>query len=278
MSVSTQTSARDRFSAQLSRLSPPLLGQLGGILCAFAAIVYLQIPQLAAIKERSKIMDKSQLRAAEAQTKTHLSLAKTLPTFGFHNLVADWYFIDFIQYFGDTDLRQKAGYGAAMEYFEAILDRDPRFMAAYFYLSSTGSMYAGAPERSVKIMARGLKSLSPKVPDRGYYIWRLKAVDELLFLGDVPAARNSMQNAAHWARQHSTPEGQNIARLSQNTAAYLARNPNSKQAQFDAWNMVLSAAVDELVIKRAIAGIIASGGKVTTTPNGEFKVEPPAKD
>lgn len=278
MSVSTQTSARDRFSAQLSRLSPPLLGQLGGILGAFAAIVYLQIPQLAAIKERSKIMDKSQLRAAEAQTKTHLSLAKTLPTFGFHNLVADWYFIDFIQYFGDTDLRQKAGYGAAMEYFEAILDRDPRFMAAYFYLSSTGSMYAGAPERSVKIMARGLKSLSPQVPDRGYYIWRLKAVDELLFLGNVTAARNSMQNAAHWARQYSTPEGQNIARLSQNTAAYLARNPNSKQAQFDAWNMVLSAAVDELVIKRAIAGIIASGGKVTTTPNGEFKVEPPAKD
>ncbi len=278
MSVSTQTSARDKFSAQLSQFSPTLFGQLGCIVGAFAAIVYLQTPQLAAIKERSKIMDKSQLRAAEAQTKIHLSLAKTLPTFGFNNLVADWYFIDFIQYFGDTDVRQKAGYGAAMEYFEAILDRDPRFMAAYFYLSSTGSMYAGAPERSVKIMESGLKSLSPKVPDRGYYIWRLKAVDELLFLGDVPAARNSMQNAANWARQYSTPEGKNIARLSQNTAAYLARNPNSKQAQFDAWNMVLSSAVDDFVIKRAIAGIIATGGKVTTTPTGEFKVEAPAKD
>jgi tetratricopeptide (TPR) repeat protein len=278
MSVSTQTPARDKFNALLSQLSPTLLGQLASIVGAFAAIVYLQTPQLAAIKERSKIMDKSQLRTAEAQTKIHLSLAKTLPTFGFHNLVADWYFIDFIQYFGDADVRQKAGYGAAMEYFDAILDRDPRFMAAYFYLSSTGSMYAGAPERSVKIMARGLKSISPKVPDRSYYIWRLKAVDELLFLGDVPAARNSMQNAANWARQYTTPEGQNIARISQNTAAYLARNPNSKQAQFDAWNMVLGAAVDELVIKRAIAGIIATGGKVTTTPTGEFKVEPPAKD
>ena len=278
MSVSAQTSARDKFGAQLSQLSPTLFGQLGCIIGAFAAIVYLQTPQLAAIKERSKILDKSQLRTAEAQAKVHLSLAKTLPTFGFNNLVADWYFIDFIQYFGDTDLRQKAGYGAAMEYFDAILDRDPRFLAAYFYLSSTGSMYAGAPERSVKIMERGLKSLSPQVPDRGYYIWRLKAVDELLFLGDVPAARNSMQYAANWARQYSTPEGKNIARLSQNTAAYLARNPNSKQAQFDAWNMILNAAVDDFVIKRAIAGIIATGGKVTTTPTGEFKVEAPAKD
>lgn len=278
MSVSAQTSARDKFSAQLAQLSPTLLGQLGCIAGAIAAIVYLQIPQLATLKERSKIMNQSRLRQEEAQTKAHLSLAKTLPTFGFDNLVADWYFIDFIQYFGDSDVRQKAGYGAAMEYFDAILDRDPRFLNAYFYLSSTGSMYAGAPERSVKIMERGLKSLSPKVPDRGYFIWRLKAVDELLFLGDVPAARKSMQNAANWAQQYATPEGQNIARLSQNTAAYLARNPNSKQAQFDAWNMVLSSAVDDFVIKRAIEGIKATGGKVTTTPDGKFEVLAPAKD
>jgi tetratricopeptide (TPR) repeat protein len=278
MSVSTQTSARAKFSAALSQFSPPLFGQLGCIVGAVAAIVYLQIPHLTAIKERSKMMNQSLLRQEEAQTKVHLSLAKTLPTFGFDNLVADWYFIDFIQYFGDTDVRQQAGYGAAMEYFEAILDRDPRFLSGYFYLSSTGSMYAGAPERSVKIMERGLKSLSPQVPDRGYYVWRLKAVDELLFLGDVPAARKSMQSAANWAQQSATPEGQNIARLSQNTAAYLARNPNSKQAQFDAWNMVLNAAVDDFVIKRAIEGIKATGGKVTTTPDGEFKVEAPAKD
>ncbi|WP_310486609.1 hypothetical protein [Chamaesiphon sp. VAR_69_metabat_338] len=278
MSVSTQTSARDKFSTQLSQLSPTLLGQLGCILGAFVAIVYLQTPQLATLKERSKIMNQSLLRQEEAQMKVHLSLAKTLPTFGFDNLVADWYFIDFIQYFGDTDVRQKAGYGAAMEYFDAILTRDPRFLHGYFYLSSTGSMYAGAPERSVKIMEQGLKSLSPKVPDRGYYVWRLKGVDELLFLGDIPAARNSMQHAADWAQQTSTPEGQNIARLSQNTAAYLARNSNSKQAQFDAWNMVLNAAVDDFVIKRAIAGIRATGGKVTTTPTGEFKIEAPAKD
>ena len=278
MSVSTQTSARAKFSAALCQFSPTLCGQLGCIVGAVTAIVYLQIPQLTALKERGKIMNQSLLRQEEARTKVHLALAKTLPTFGFDNLVADWYFIDFIQYFGDTDVRQQAGYGAAMEYFEAILDRDPRFMAAYFYLSSTGSIYAGAPERSVKIMERGLKSLSPQVPDRGYYVWRLKAVDELLFLGDVPAARQSMQSAANWARQSPTPEGQNIARLSQNTAAYLARNSNSKQAQFDAWNMVLNAAVDDFVIKRAIEGIQATGGKVTTTPDGEFKVEAPAKD
>ena len=277
MSVSIPISVWEKFRTKLAQVSPTLFVQVGCILGAFSVVVYLQTPQLASLKQR-KSLDKAMLRQQEAQLKAQLSIAKTLPTFGFDNLVADWHFIDFIQYFGDTEVRTKAGYGASMEYFEAMLDRDPRFLYAYFYLSSTGSLYAGQPEKSVSLMNSGLKSLSPKVPDRGYYIWRLKAVDELLFLGKIPDARNSMLTAANWARQSSTTEGQNVARLSQGTAAYLARNPNSKQAQFDAWNMVLGAAVDDFVIKRAIVGIRSTGGKVTISPSGEFKVEAPAKD
>ena len=277
MSISIPISVWEKFRTKLAQVSPTLFVQVGCILGAFSVVVYLQTPQLASLKQR-KSLTKAVLGQQEAQLKAQLSIAKTLPTFGFDNLVADWHFIDFIQYFGDTEVRAKAGYGASMEYFEAMLDRDPRFLYAYFYLSSTGSLYAGQPEKSVSLMNGGLKSLSPKVPDRGYYIWRLKAVDELLFLGKVPDARNSMLTAANWARQSSTTEGQNVARLSQNTAAYLARNPNSKQAQFDAWNMVLGAAVDDFVIKRAIVGIRSTGGKVTISPSGEFKVQAPAKD
>jgi hypothetical protein len=159
-----------------------------------------------------------------------------------------------------------------------ILDRDPRFLYAYYYLSNTGSLYAAQPERSVALMTQGLKSFTPQVPDRGYYVWRLKGVDELLFLGRIPDARTSMLTAANWARQQLDREGQNVAQVSLNTAKYLARNPNSKQAQFDAWNMVLTGAVDESVAKRAIAEIRAMGGKVTTTSTGELKVEAPVND
>lgn len=277
MSVSIPNPVWNTFRAKLSQVSPAILGQLSCICGAFAAIVYLQTPQLAALKQ-PKTLNTTMLQQEEANTKVRLEIAKTLPSFGFDNLVADWQFIQFIQYFGDNEVRKKAGYGAAMEYLEAILDRDPRFLYAYFYLSSTGSLYAGQPERSVSLMDRGLKSLSPQVPDRGYYIWRLKAVDELLFLGKIPDARNSMQTAATWASQNATPEAQNVAKLSQNTANYLSRNPNSKQAQFDAWNMVLAAAVDDFVIKRAIDGIRSTGGNVTISPTGEFKVEAPARD
>jgi tetratricopeptide (TPR) repeat protein len=277
MSVSIPTSVWEKLRAKLSQLSPTLIG-FGSIVGIFTAIVYLQTHQLATLKYQRKSLDKAVLQQEEAMAKAHLTIARTLPTFGFDNLVADWHFLDFIQYFGDTEVRAKAGYGASMEYFEAILDRDPRFLYAYFYLSSTGALYAGEPERSVELMNRGLKSLSPQVPERGYYIWRLKAVDELLFLGRVADARNSMQTAANWAQQQPNPEAQNVARLSQSTATYLARNPKSKKAQFDAWNMVLGAAVDDFAIKRAIAEIRAMGGKVTVTPTGEFTVTPPAKD
>ncbi len=278
MSVSISSSGWDKFKTKLAWASPALCGQLGGFLGAVVVIIYLQTPQLAAIKQQGKNLSKAALQQEEAKAQAQLSISKQLPTFGFRNLVANWHFINFMQYFGDNEVRQKAGYASAMEYFDAILDRDPRFLEAYYYLSNAGSIYAGQPERSVNLMNRGLKSLSPKVPDRGYFIWRLKAVDELLFLGRVPEARNSMQNAANWAKQYNTEEGQNVARLSQNTANYLARNPNSKKAQFDAWNMVLNAAIDDFVIKRAIVGIQATGGKVTISPTGEFKVEAPAKD
>ena len=277
MSASIQISAWGKLRSKLAP-SPVLFGQVGSILGAFTAIVSLQAPQLASLKQQNQNTSKVYLQQQEADLKAQLSIAKTLPTFGFDNIIADWHFIDFIQYFGDNELRSQAGYGAAMEYFEAMLDRDPRFLYAYFYLSSTGSIYAGKPEKSVSLMEKGLKSLTPQVPDRGYYIWRLKAVDELLFLGKIPDARQSMLSAANWASQAATPEGENVAKLSQGTANYLARNPNSKQAQFDAWNMVLSAAVDDTVVKRAIAGIRSTGGKVTISPNGKFEVEAPAKD
>ena len=165
-----------------------------------------------------------------------------------------------------------------MDYFDVILDRDPRFFYAYYYLSTTASIYAGQPEKSVALMTQGLKSLTPQVPDRSYYIWRLKAVDELLFLGKVADARNSMLTAAQWASYYPNLEGQNAVRASLNTANYLTRNPNSKQAQFDAWNMVLTTAVDESVTKRAIGEIRSLGGKVTIGSTGELKVEAPTSD
>lgn len=275
MSVSISTPSGDKFSAKPLLL---LIGQLGCIFSMFAVVVYLQSPQLASLKRSHKDTNKAKLQQAQAQAKIQLAAAKTFPTLGFRNIVANWYFINFVLYFGDEEVRQQVGYELALDYFDIIVDRDPRFVYAYYYLSATGSLYAGQPERSVDLMAKGLSSMTPKIPSRGYYIWRLKSTDELLFLGKVPDARRSMETAVEWASQYDDPDSKNAIRASQRTVNYLKRNPNSKQAQFDAWNMVLSNAIDKQVMKRAISEIRALGGKVSISPTGEFKVEPPAGD
>jgi tetratricopeptide (TPR) repeat protein len=277
MSISIPTAPGNKLSEKVSTLWQ----QVGAIACTlgtFAIVIALQTPQLAILKHQATPSSKAALQRGETKTRVQLGLVKALPSFGFKNIVADWYFIDFLQYFGDGEVRQQAGYGAAVDYFDLILDRDPWFIMGYYYLSNTASLYAGQPDRSVEIMDRGLKSFSPRVPDRGYYIWRMKAVDELLFLGKAPEAKQSMLTAARWASQNPDEESQRVAKISQDTADYLARNPNSKQAQFDAWNMVLSSAVDEVAIKRAIAAIRAIGGKVTIGADGQMKVDAPPKD
>jgi hypothetical protein len=278
MSVSIPSSLGDKFKAMFSQLSPSLFRQISWMLGAFAIVIHLQTPQLAALKQQHQGLSKADLLQAEARAKVRLSLVKRLPGLGFDHIIADWHFMEFLQYFGDADVRNQVGYGAALDYFDVILNRDPRFLYAYYYLSNTGSLYAGQPERSVAMMTQGLKSFTPQVPDRGYYVWRLKGVDELLFLGKIKDARTSMLTAAEWAQQHPDRDAFNAAQASLRTATYLARNPKSKQAQFDAWNMVLSSAVDRSVAKRAIAEIRATGGKVTASPTGELKVEAPVKD
>jgi tetratricopeptide (TPR) repeat protein len=275
MSVSIKTPVWAESSAKQSLT---LCGQLAAILGTFAVVICLQNTQLASLKQSRQGLSRVALGQEEIKTKMQLSLVQSLPSFGFKNIIADWYFMNFLQYFGDAEVRQQAGYGAAIDYFDLILDRDPRFLYAYYYLSNTGSLYAGQPDRSVDLMAKGLKSLTPKIPNRGYYIWRLKSTDELLFLGKVPDALRSMRTAVEWAKQYSDPESENVVRVSERTVKYLARNPKSKQAQFEAWNMVLGNAIDKPVVERAIAEIRSLGGKVTTSPTGELKVEAPAKD
>ena len=105
-------------------------------------------------------------------------------------------YIDFLQFFGDDEARDRTGYRLSPEYFEVILGRDPRFLDAYLGLSVSSSLYGGMPEKSIALMDKGLKSLSPQLPKKSYYIWRYKGTDELLFLGNAQAAQTSFLKAA----------------------------------------------------------------------------------
>jgi hypothetical protein len=243
-----------------------------------ASISLMQIPKLQKLLINKQSISAETLEKDLKKESLRLNLLQNLPSFSYKNLIADWVYIDFLQFFGDDEARGKTGFSLSPEYFEVILGRDPRFLEAYLGLSVSTSLYGGMPDKTIALMEKGLKSLSPQVPKKSYYIWRYKGTDELLFLGDAQAAQTSFLKAAEWANTYSDEESKQIVSISQKTAEFLSKNPDSKAARVATWAMVLNNNVDEKTRKRAIREIEALGAKVVTNPDGTTGITLPAKD
>lgn len=264
-------------SNRMFAISRQTIGTSLTVCLCMLGVGLMQFPQLQKLLNNQKSSSLETLEAEIKAEQIRLNILKQMPSFGYDNLIADWAYINFLQYFGDDEARAKTGYSISPEYFEVILGRDPRFLGAYLGLSASTSMYAGMPERSIELMEENLKFLSPKVPEKSYYVWRYKGIDELLFLGDSQAAKQSFIKTADWASKSSDEESKLTADRSQKTAQFLNRNPDSKIARISTWVMVLNNGVDERTRKRAISEIKALGGDVVSTPEGN-KIILPKKD
>ena len=176
---------------------------------------------------------------AEQQEAVRLKMLRQTPTFGFDNLVADWTFLNFLQYYGDTPVRDKTGYSLSPQYFDIITKRDPRFVDAYLFLSGTLSYQLGQPELAIKMMDRGTAALSPAVSPKAFQVWRFKGLDQLLLLGDVPGSVKSHEMAAKWVE--GTPDRE-LAPLFQQIAAFLRKDPDSVPVRLQAWSTIYAQA------------------------------------
>ncbi len=267
-----------------ARFPKPLNQSVSLCLIALLSIItlrWLQLPQLNQLKRGSQDTSTAELQQEIEAEKVRLNLLQKFPTFGFNNLLADWVFLNFLQYFGDDEVRAKTGYQLSPDYFEVIIDRDPKFLQAYFFLSGSTSIYAGIPQRSVALMEKGLQFLRPKAPPQSYYVWRYKGIDELLFLGEGKAAQHSFEMAAEWASYYNDAESQSVAAISRRTAQFLERKPDSRIAQANAWSLVLSNAIksnDKGSAQLAINRIEALGGQVSISEEGAVKVFLPKED
>lgn len=234
------------------------------------AIVSIQIPKASYQQQQP---DRAKLVRQENSEKLRLNLLEKIPVFGFTNLVADWTYLNFIQYFGDTTARQLTGYSLSPEYFAVIVQHNPRLVDAYFYLSPATSLFAGRPDRSVALIAQGLQSITPTIDHTAYLLWFYKGADELLFLGDDRAARHSYEMAAEWASTFAN--NPIVAARARETAQFLTKNPKSLQARIGAWTMILNNARDDATRQIAILNIEKLGGEVMIDPNGMLKIKIP---
>ncbi|KYC43479.1 hypothetical protein WA1_10460 [Scytonema hofmannii PCC 7110] len=238
----------------------------------------LQMPRMQKLLHSNKTVPVKTLQRELDLERTRLNLMEKIPSFGYDNVIANFAYLWFLQYFGDDEVRSKTNYSLSPQYFEIILARDPRFITAYLGLSTSTSMYAAMPEYSIKLMEKGLKSLSPFAPTKSYYVWRYKGIDELLFLGQSLKARQSFEKTSEWASHHSDEESKQATAISKKTAEFLSRNPNSTYARIATWAMVLNNQVDDKTRQRAIREIQALGGDVTNNTDGTHKIKLPEKD
>jgi hypothetical protein len=268
---------------------------LGAIAGFMGIALALQLPRL---NQKLAGQTPEADRQAVEQEKARLRLLKKLPAsgFGLNNIIANLTFLNFLQYFGDDKARvdSKTGYGLSHDYFDVIVDRDPRFLYSYLFLSASNSFTDGV-ERSIEIYNRGLKSLSPEQMAYAYTVWRRKGVDQLLFLGDAKGAMESNFMAADWARRarfgpdlNFGPQGlaefKVIAQRTRELAEFLRDSLNSKdlqklaanikRARIATWVEVLQNGVDKKTREKAVAEIAKLGMDIQFQENGTLKLIP----
>ncbi|WP_416670289.1 hypothetical protein [Egbenema bharatensis] len=147
-----------RFEAGLVREWRSLIVGLLVMAACVVAIVSFQLPQLRQLESGADLSVAEVNQAVEAE-RLQLQVLQRMPAFGFDNLLSDWAFLRFLQYFGDEPARSKTDYRLSPEFFEVVIGRNPNFLLAYTFLSTSTSIYAGKPERTIAIAQRGIESL-----------------------------------------------------------------------------------------------------------------------
>ncbi len=239
------------------------------------SIIYLQKRNL---KQQEIVTDNTYYLLEEQKLASIAKLQKNMPSFGFDNLLADLTYLNYVQYFGDGKAREVTGYSVVTDYFEDIVNRDPNFIQSHLVMSSANSLFAAQPEKTVDLINQALENVNPQVPNYPFLLWTYKATDEILFLGDIKAAKNSYQNAAKWAKTYRGYEndlGKEMSERFNKTANFLASDPNPAQAQFGAWMSTLTTAKDRKTQDYVLKRLKELGAEINISPDGRLDIKPP---
>ncbi|AFY80436.1 hypothetical protein [Oscillatoria acuminata] len=204
-------------------------------------------------------------RQAQQQEALQLQILRRSPTLGFDNLIANYAFLKWVQYFGDEEIRDQVGYALNKEYFDVITRLDPRFAEMYPFISTAVSFAQGEPELGIQYMERGLEALSPEINPKSFLVWRFKGLDQLLLLGDIPSSIESHEMAAQWA---IGTEYEDYASLYQGAADFLRTEPDSTGIRLWSWNEVYQNSINESVRQRAEQEMLNLGASKEITEDG----------
>lgn len=240
-------------------------------------IVSIMFLQKNNLKQKEVVKDQETYLIEQKRFTNIAKLQKRLPDFGFNNLLADWTFLQFIQYFGDSEAREVTGYSTVTDYFEDIVNRDPNFIQSHLIMSSANSLFAARPDTTINLMNQSLETVTPETPHYPFLLWTYKASDEILFLGDIGAAKNSYEMAANWASLRQDDVGNEMAGRYQNTVKFLSSNPDPTEAQYGAWMNILSNSQDRKTQDYILNKLKGLGAEIEIDTDGRLQIKPPNK-
>ena len=247
------------------------------LVCA-PSVICLQMREIEHARSQSTVLSLKEHVRDNAIARQRLSAIKSTPPLGFRNLLADSVFLNFLQYFSDVSNKKSVDKTLSPAFFESIISLDPFYRNYYLFLSSSTTLYAAQPQKAVDLMDKGLKEIDPEVVSDSFYIWRYKGVDELLFIGDSQAAKESFERAADWASRSDDPSSELMRMVSQQTADFLETDPDSSHAQIAAWSSVLFNALDDATREKAAERIESFGGSVDFLEDGNVHIESNTSD
>jgi hypothetical protein len=211
--------------------------------------------------------------------KVDLGFLHHVPSMGLDNIIANWTYLRFIQYFGDVPARDDTGYGLLPQHYQLLVDKDPHFTDALSKLDVATSLFGGQPEASAGFLGQALSKIPKKfisnIPP--YYLWRAKGNNELLFAGNVDAAEESYRHSMEWAKAYDDEESRRMININKSSLEFLANNPDSREARIGAWMGILANRPDKKTVERVIKEIKTLGAQVVVEPNGNIKVSLPDK-
>lgn len=164
-----------------SSLSMPI--QLSAILLSAMATVFFH----AEFVKASFFID----QAAASSSLVPTAQAVGLVSMGFDQVLADYYWLQFVGYVGDTKMRKLDKYSKADRYIDLITGLDPQFVQAYWFATFTVGGDQKQPKRAAELIDRGIKAN----PDN-WYLPFIAGVNQILYAKDDIAAAKYYRMAA----------------------------------------------------------------------------------
>lgn len=193
-------------------------------------------------------------------------------TLGYDQLLADCWWLAFIQYYGDNKARDKDHCRLAYSYLDLITQLDPKFTQPYWFAAFAVGSENRHPDLSARLIERGVRANQDD-----WYLPFIAGINQYLFAHNEPAAAKyyrmaaKFPNAPSWlGRQADILEARMPSLLKQiNTWASiynssrdaLVKNQAARQLT-DLWMTVYRTVPGEGARKRAVAELKKLGVEV----------------